>query len=137
MRSDYNPDTDSRGLNFDYPPDYGQSDTNLITIVTERTETLVDELNLNEWYGLGSIDADLAEPIYRIVPAFAEKIADRNPLFKRALAQAKVKIKQEEREAAKAEETPGETNAGGEIIVAITANGQEALFLDALTGHAP
>lgn len=132
VRSDYNPDTDGRGLNFDYTPDYGKSDNNLIAVATEKTETLVDELNLNEWYGLGSIDADLAEPIYRIAPSFANKIAERNPLFKRALMQAMAKVRQEEREAERAAETADETTA--DLVVAVTASGQEMLVFDALTG---
>jgi len=39
MLSDYDPKTDGRGLNFDYPPDYGKSDkTNVIPTYSEELD---------------------------------------------------------------------------------------------------
>ncbi|MBQ8397468.1 MAG: WG repeat-containing protein [Clostridia bacterium] len=139
MRSDYDPELDGRGLNFDYTPDYGQSDNNLETYSASVTETLTNTIDRTNWYILGSIDADLAEPIYRVDPAYADKVASRNPAFKQALYQAIVKVKQEEREAAMAEAeaaetTAAETAAEAGLVMAVTADGSELLIIDALRG---
>lgn len=41
--SDYDPETDSRGLYFDYPIDYGLTDTNISYKVQEKTDGQTDE----------------------------------------------------------------------------------------------
>lgn len=41
--SDYDPEKDSRGLNFDYPLDYGLTDTNITCTVQEKTDGQIKE----------------------------------------------------------------------------------------------
>ncbi|MBQ3126411.1 MAG: hypothetical protein IJC15_05005, partial [Clostridia bacterium] len=129
-RSDYDPALDGRGLLFDYTPDYGQSDTNIDPFHTSVTETLTDTIDRTNWYILGSIDAELAEPIYRLDPTYADKVASRNPEFKQALYAAILKVRQEQadaEQAAEAAETAG-------IVMAATASGSEIFVIDAISG---
>ncbi len=119
-RSDYDPELDGRGLNFDYNADYGQSDSNIDTFTSIVTETLTDTIDRTNWYILGSVKAELAEPIYRIDPVYAEKVASRNPAFKAALAGAKVRVEAE--------------RAAAQTVMGVTESGDELLLIDALDG---
>lgn len=132
VKSDYDPVNDSRGLNFDYPPDYGVSDNNIDPFHTSVTETLTDTIDRTNWYILGSIDAELAEPIYRIDPVYADKVASRNPAFKQALYAAILRVRQEQAEAEQAAAESAAEAAG--ILMGVTADGSEMLVIDAISG---
>ena len=73
--SDFNPDTDSRGLYFDYNPDFGKSDCQYNIYGTEVTVTETFTLDTTSTYTRYGVDSRLAEQIYLYYPKFANQIA--------------------------------------------------------------
>lgn len=73
--SDYNPDTDSRGLFFDYNPDFGKSDCKYQIFSTEQTITETFTLDTTSYFTRYGVDSRLAEQLYLYYPKFANQIA--------------------------------------------------------------
>ncbi len=74
--SDFNPTLDSRGLYFDYNPDFGKSDNKykIYSTVQTITETFVMK-DTTSYYTRYGVDSRLAEQIYLTYPKFANQIA--------------------------------------------------------------
>ena len=76
LMSDFNPDLDSRGLYFDYNPDFGKSDNKYQIYSTEQTITETFTFNdTSSSYTRYGVDSRLAEQIYLYYPKFANQIA--------------------------------------------------------------
>lgn len=74
--SDFNPDTDSRGLYFDYNPDFGKSDNKYQIYGTEVTVTETFDIHdTSSYFTRYGIDSRLAEQLYLYYPKFANQIA--------------------------------------------------------------
>ena len=102
--SDYDPDSDGRGLYFDYNRDFGKSDTNLKIYKTLQEITQTYEMDSTSYYTRYGVDYMIARELYEAYPTFAELVAIEyspgtyyNRSFRDALARAKADIKEEAR----------------------------------------
>ncbi len=76
IESDFNPDTDSRGLYFDYNPDFGKSDCKYQIYSTEQIITETFTFNdTSSYFTRYGVDSRLAEQLYLYYPKFANQIA--------------------------------------------------------------
>lgn len=100
LKSDFDPDIDSRGLYFDYNPDFGKSDNKYQIYRTQQTITETFTFNdTSSSYTRYGVDSRLAEQIYLYYPKFANQIAVMfepgkyyNRLFAEALNEVKKKV---------------------------------------------
>lgn len=90
--SDYHPETDNRGLYFNYSADLGASDNHLQIFCREELVSFVDEIDTSDFYIRSSISPDLAYSIYILRPDYAATVARYNPRFAIALKEAKAKV---------------------------------------------
>lgn len=117
--SDYNPDTDGRGLYFDYAPNFGKSDCDLKIFSTVQPITLTYSIDSSSYYARYGVDYRIARELYEAYPTFAEQVAVEyrpgvfyNRLFKDALERAIKEIEAEKKAEATAtteEKDTGET----------------------------
>lgn len=117
---DYDSQNDSRGLLFDYAPNFGtNSDTSLNICWQTEAVTLDYSLDRDSYYTRYAVDPRLARVLYETDPVFAERVAVRqqsgnyyNYPFKLALDRAKEEIAREQAEAAaeNAADTTAETS---------------------------
>ncbi|MCQ2354511.1 MAG: WG repeat-containing protein [Clostridia bacterium] len=101
--SDYDPETDGRGLYFDYAPDFGKSDCSLNKYYTRQDVTVTYDMDSTSYYTRYGVDYKIARELYETDPEFAEQVAVEyrpgifyNRLFRDALQIAKAKIKAEQ-----------------------------------------
>ncbi|MGM9643215.1 MAG: WG repeat-containing protein [Eubacteriales bacterium] len=73
--SDFNPQLDSRGLEFDYNPDFGKSDNRYSIYNTVSTVTETFELDTVSYFTPYGVDSRLAEQLYLAYPGYANFIA--------------------------------------------------------------
>ncbi len=74
--SDFIPEIDGRGLEFDYNPDFGKTDSKYNIYHTEQTITETFDIKSTlSYYTRYGVDSRLAEQIYLYYPQFAEQIA--------------------------------------------------------------
>ena len=97
LESDFNPDTDSRGLYFDYNPDFGKSDCKYQIFSTYQTITESFTFHdTTSYYTRYGVDSRLAEQIYLYYPKFANQIAltfDNGRYYDRLFAEELRKVK--------------------------------------------
>ena len=102
--SDYDADSDGRGLYFDYNCDFGKSDTNLKIYKTLQKITQTYDMDSTSYYTRYGVDYMIARELYEAYPEFAELVAIEykpgnyyNRSFREALAKAKADIREEAR----------------------------------------
>ncbi len=77
--SDYNDETENRGLYFDYPPSFGKDTSGFNIYAKYESDTISRTLNLNSWYDMQNCDARYAPILYETYPSKAEWYASKNP----------------------------------------------------------
>ena len=113
VTADYDSQNDSRGLLFDYAPNFGtNSNTSLNVCWQTEAVTLDYSLDRDNYYTRYAVDPRLARVLYETDPVFAERVAVRqqsgnyyNYPFKLALDRAKEEIAREAADAITAELT--------------------------------
>ncbi|MCR4683364.1 MAG: WG repeat-containing protein [Clostridiales bacterium] len=112
--SDYNDETDNRGLYFDYAPDWGTSDNGYKKWSVTETITFTNWIDRTLVYARFAVDWRIARALYEVDPELADYVGmlwwlDKsyyNLPFRAALLEAKKQIAEESREAEKTATQP-------------------------------
>lgn len=100
--SDYNDEYDNRGLYFDYNPNFGKSDVNMVPVWQECEFYRYFSMNMSISWHMNNVSPLVAKELQLMYPRYAAMVARFNVRFAHALVAAKQEIAQEE--AAKREE---------------------------------
>lgn len=131
--SDYNDETDNRGLYFDYAPDWGTSDNGYKKWSVTETVTFTNMIDRTLVYARFAVDWRIARALYEADPELAEYVgilwwADKsyyNLPFRAALMEAKKQIAEESREAEKTATQPPVTTEPEPVTEPVTGTSAE------------